>query len=94
MHAIVRHNLRVANLRRHVDIITEMLVGQELHGTRDELPFVDCEGVFKQQAALVPVGARTVRGGRKKHVFGRPDEVDVEPARQSVHDRCVDKIGV
>lgn len=80
MHPIMRHNLRAINLRGHVDIITEMLVGQELHSTRDELPFVDCEGIFKQQAALVPVRAGAVRGGRKKHVFGRADEVDVEPA--------------
>ena len=47
VHPILRHNLRAVNLRRHVDIITKMLVGQELHRAGDKLSFVHREGIFE-----------------------------------------------
>lgn len=92
MDSVGRNHLRAVDLRRHVDVIAEELVGLELHRAGHELPLVHGQGLLEQQAALVPVGAGAVGCRGEHHVLSAADEVNVEPAGKAVQQSCIKRL--
>ncbi len=87
--AIATTDARALDAYRHVDEVAERLVGAEMQLPGNHLALVHSEWLRQQQPALVPVRSRALGRSGQHHGLTRAQEVDIEPTRQAMHDRCL-----